>query len=297
MNSASSKVFPGVNGPFERLVSVYVPAQYAPGKPAPFIFSADSYGLRDRRLANILDNMIADLRLPVMVAVMVANGGPERSLEYDTVSPVFADFVETEILPRVEKETGVKLTSDPDGRMTYGGSSGGAMALTMAWFRTGALPSRAVVFRHFRRSARRSGGPARSLRVPGTFLSRCAGEAAPYLDACFGKRYRGKNRLGRSAQLGDRESTPCRRAESQGLSLPVRVRQERRSRRRESDPSDTAASARICVEGLPDFRHVAPVPLILSRSENRFSRCGRNRVVSTKPFSVRRIVSVRSRPC
>jgi len=68
--------------------------------------------------------------------VMVANGGPQRSLEYDTVSPVFADFVETEILPRVEKETGIKLTTDPDGRMTYGGSSGGAMALTMAWFRT-----------------------------------------------------------------------------------------------------------------------------------------------------------------
>jgi enterochelin esterase-like enzyme len=71
-----------------------------------------------------------------MVAVMVANGGPQRSLEYDTVSPVFADFVETEILPRVEKETGVTLTKDPDGRMTYGGSSGGAMALTMAWYRT-----------------------------------------------------------------------------------------------------------------------------------------------------------------
>ncbi len=137
MNSASSKVFPGVDGPFERLVSVYVPAQYVPGKTAPFILSADSYGLRDRQLANILDNMIADRRLPVMVAVMVANGGPERSLEYDTVSPVFADFVETEILPRVEQETGVKLTADPEGRMTYGGSSGGAMALTMAWFRTG----------------------------------------------------------------------------------------------------------------------------------------------------------------
>jgi enterochelin esterase family protein len=136
INSAGSKVFPGVNGPFERLVSVYIPAQYVPGRTAPFIFAADSYGLRDRQLANILDNMIADRRLPVMVAVMVANGGPQRSLEYDTVSPVFADFVETEILPRVEKETGVKLTKDPEGRMTYGGSSGGAMALTMAWFRT-----------------------------------------------------------------------------------------------------------------------------------------------------------------
>jgi enterochelin esterase-like enzyme len=135
MNSATSKVFPGINGPFERLVSVYIPAQYVPGSAAPFIFAADSYGLRDRQMANILDNMIADRRLPVMVAVMVANGGPQRSLEYDTVSPVFADFVETEILPRVEKEASVRLTKDPEGRVTYGGSSGGAMALTMAWFR------------------------------------------------------------------------------------------------------------------------------------------------------------------
>ena len=137
MNSADSKIYPGTNGPFERLVSVYIPSQYVPGKEAPFIFSADSYGLRDRQLANILDHMISDHRLPVMVAVMVANGGPERSLEYDTVSPLFADFVESEVLPRVEKETGVKLTKNPEGRMTYGGSSGGAMALTMAWFKPG----------------------------------------------------------------------------------------------------------------------------------------------------------------
>jgi hypothetical protein len=30
--------------------------------------------------------MIADHRLPVMVAVMMANGGAERSTEYDIVS-------------------------------------------------------------------------------------------------------------------------------------------------------------------------------------------------------------------
>ncbi|MEO8100311.1 MAG: hypothetical protein ABI811_21605 [Acidobacteriota bacterium] len=90
--------------------------------------------------------MIADRRLPAMVA----NGGPGRSLECDTVSPLFADFVETEILPRVEKEAGIKLTKNPEGRMTHGGSSGGAMALTMAWFKPDLLSSRAVVFGHLR---------------------------------------------------------------------------------------------------------------------------------------------------
>jgi len=134
MDSAESKFYPGVNGPFQRHVCVYVPAQYVPGTAAPFIVSADAYGMR-YGLPTILDNMIADHRLPVMAAVMIANGGAERSMEYDTVSVKYADFVEAEVLPRVEKEAHVKLTKNPDGRMTFGGSSGGAVSLTMAWFK------------------------------------------------------------------------------------------------------------------------------------------------------------------
>ena len=82
-------------------------------------------------LPTILDNMIADHRLPVMIA----NGGAERSMEYDTVSVKYADYVEGEVLPRAEKEAKVKLTKDPEGRMTFGGSSGGAVSFTMAWFK------------------------------------------------------------------------------------------------------------------------------------------------------------------
>ena len=51
------------------------------------------------------------------------------------MSPKYAEFVEAEVLPRVEKEYGVKLTKDPDGRATTGGSSGGSCALIMAWYR------------------------------------------------------------------------------------------------------------------------------------------------------------------
>ena len=134
MNSAESKFYPGIGGPFERHVCVYVPAQYVPGTAAPAIVSADAYGMR-YELPTILDNMIADHRLPVMVAVMIANGGSERSMEYDTVSGKYVDFVETEVLPRAEKEANIKITKDPEGRMTLGGSSGGAVALTMAWFK------------------------------------------------------------------------------------------------------------------------------------------------------------------
>jgi iron(III)-enterobactin esterase len=134
MDSAESKIYPGISGPFQRAVSVYIPSQYVPGTAAPFIVSCDAYGLARKQLPTILDNMITDRRLPAMVAVMIANGGSERSYEYDTVSGKYAEFVETEVLPRVEKEANVRLTKDPEGRMTYGGSSGGVCAFTMAWF-------------------------------------------------------------------------------------------------------------------------------------------------------------------
>jgi enterochelin esterase family protein len=38
------------------------------------------------------------------------------------------------VLPRVEKECHITLTKDPEARATMGGSSGGAVAFTMAWF-------------------------------------------------------------------------------------------------------------------------------------------------------------------
>lgn len=134
MNSAESKFFPGTNGPIQRHVCVYVPAGYVAGTELPVIVAADAYGMR-YNLPTILDNMIYDQRLPAMAAVMVDNGGAGRSLEYDTVSSKNVEFLETEVLPRAEKEANVKFSKDPDARMSMGGSSGGAAALTMAWFR------------------------------------------------------------------------------------------------------------------------------------------------------------------
>jgi enterochelin esterase-like enzyme len=48
----------------------------------------------------------------------------------------YAEYIETEVLPRVEKNCKVKLTKDPNGRAAMGNSSGGSAALIMAWFRT-----------------------------------------------------------------------------------------------------------------------------------------------------------------
>ena len=137
--SGISRTNPGVVVPYKRTVSVYIPSQYTPGKAAAFIVTHDAQGSRNNQLPNILDNMIAAHRLPVMIAVMVTSGGgdgpgSERGLEYDTVSGKYAEFIEAEVLPKVEKDYGVTLTRDPEGRATMGGSSGGAVAFSMAWF-------------------------------------------------------------------------------------------------------------------------------------------------------------------
>jgi enterochelin esterase-like enzyme len=120
-----------------RKVSVYIPNQYAAGSEAAFAVIQDASYIKV--LPTILDNMIHDKRLPVIIPIFVANGGfdskgSERGLEYDTLSGKYAEFIDAEVLPQVEKETGVKLTKDPEGRCTMGGSSGGLAAFTMAWY-------------------------------------------------------------------------------------------------------------------------------------------------------------------
>ncbi len=126
---------------FKRTVTVYVPAQYVPGTAAPFIVLHDgpALGRPDLSFGHVLDNLIAQHRVPAMIAIMVAHGGGdaqghERGREYDTMSGKYAEFIEAEVLPLVEKNYGVKLTKDPEGRATMGTSSGGSAALIMAWY-------------------------------------------------------------------------------------------------------------------------------------------------------------------
>lgn len=160
MESADSKIYPGIArepntfgtpdpadpakllvttshpAPYTRRVSVYVPMQYVPGTEAPFIVGADG---PDQLLFTALDSLIAEHRIPVMIAISIGNGGgdaqgSERGLEYDTMSGRYAEFVENEVLPLVEKRCNVKLTRNPEGRAAMGGSSGGACAFIMAWY-------------------------------------------------------------------------------------------------------------------------------------------------------------------
>ncbi len=127
---------------YKRTISVYIPAQYKAGTDAPFLVIHD--GPRDKppgaELLHIFDNLIAQKRIPPIVVIWIANGGGdaqghERGKEYDNMNGDYAEYIETEVLPRVEKHCNVKLTHDPNGRAVMGSSSGGSCALIMAWFR------------------------------------------------------------------------------------------------------------------------------------------------------------------
>jgi enterochelin esterase-like enzyme len=134
----------------ERKISVYVPAAYKDGTPAPLLITFDGPSQLGS-VRNALDNLTIskdpERRLPAFVVVAVENGGndgkgSQRGLEYDTMSDRHARFLHEEVLPAVLANEKVKaaypklaFTTDPWGRALMGCSSGGAAALTAGWFR------------------------------------------------------------------------------------------------------------------------------------------------------------------
>ena len=150
MSSDDSKIYPTGNGadgkpaPYKRPVVIYIPAGYRAGNPVPFIVVQDGvrwYGAGQPNrpdlpyIPTMLDNLIAQHRVPAMVAILIDPGpGPERSIEYDTVSDRYTQFIEKEVLPKIAHDYGITFTTDPEGRAAFGESSGSAAAIAMAWF-------------------------------------------------------------------------------------------------------------------------------------------------------------------
>ena len=59
---------------YKRAVGVYIPAQYKPGAEAPFMVVHDGPG-QANGYKTILDNLIAQKRIPPIVLIAIANGG------------------------------------------------------------------------------------------------------------------------------------------------------------------------------------------------------------------------------
>jgi len=143
-----SKIFPGTI----RRYWIYVPAQYDGSQDAALMVFQDGHTyVRERgefRTPIVLDNLIHQGAMPVTIGLFIDPGHTtpdlpkrpgwepkpaNRSVEYDTLSGDYAEFLVTEMVPDVRK--GLRITDDPEGRGIAGISSGGICAFTVAWQR------------------------------------------------------------------------------------------------------------------------------------------------------------------
>ncbi|MFO0812899.1 MAG: alpha/beta hydrolase-fold protein [Gemmatales bacterium] len=136
----------------ERDYWVYLPAGLDKSKPAKLMVFMDGANYANPKgpcpVPNMFDNLMHRKELPHIVGVFIQPGVPldndgnrvttrhnQRSIEYDTLSPKYAEFLEKEMLPRVEKDFEIKFSTNPDDRAVCGISSGGICAFTLAWER------------------------------------------------------------------------------------------------------------------------------------------------------------------
>ncbi len=146
---SGSTIFPGTT----REVTVYVPKQYDPAKPACVYVNQDGV---QWNAPVVFDNLIARGELPVIIGVFVTPGvvpaaGPaaaldrfNRSFEYDGLGDAYARFLLDELLPFVETKTTadgrpVRLSHAGNDRAIGGSSSGAICAFTAAWERPDAF--------------------------------------------------------------------------------------------------------------------------------------------------------------
>ena len=143
LDMRNSKIYPGT----EREIKIYIPKQYDGATPAALILGTDN---QEKVLAECIDSLVAEGSMPVAIAVVVRPGRIHnaagevvrynRSNEYDRMDGRFADFLETEVLPHVERMTcadgrKIAISKEPSMRAITGSSSGGICAFNAAWQR------------------------------------------------------------------------------------------------------------------------------------------------------------------
>jgi enterochelin esterase-like enzyme len=125
----------------EREVAIYLPPKFSKENeksyPLLLVFDENAYLKNEKQTARvptetILDNLIAEKRIPPMVAVFIDNGpGNARSRELPC-NPQFADFLNFELVPWLRRLFNV--TTDPT-QIVVAGSSYGGLASTWAALR------------------------------------------------------------------------------------------------------------------------------------------------------------------
>jgi enterochelin esterase-like enzyme len=153
----TSKIYDGMKSEYW----VYVPSQYDPKTPAALMIFQDGSGYIKRDGNNpaldVIDNLIAQKKIPVMICVFInpgeISGSPGtptytfvmaysekwhrtlqdsmRSTLYDTVSDRYPRFLRDEILAEVEDRYNIR--KDAYSRAITGLSSGGICAFNAAW--------------------------------------------------------------------------------------------------------------------------------------------------------------------
>ena len=140
----TSKVYGGMQADYW----VYVPAQYDPAVPAALMVWQDGerYNARNTeeqcrlcpslyRLQEVTDNLIEQKKIPVMIHVFISpgslNGRSLRSIQYDTVSDKYWQYLKEDILPEVYAKYNIR--KDAYSRAIQGQSSGGIAAFNVAF--------------------------------------------------------------------------------------------------------------------------------------------------------------------
>jgi enterochelin esterase family protein len=153
----TSKIYDGMQSEYW----IYVPAQYDPKTPAALMVFQDGGWYMDREgnnpALNVIDNLIAQKKIPVMICVFInpgdISGSPGtktyefvkgysdkwhrtlkdsmRSTLYDSVSDRYARYLRDEVLADVAAKYNIR--KDAYSRAITGLSSGGICSFNVAW--------------------------------------------------------------------------------------------------------------------------------------------------------------------
>lgn len=139
----NSKIYPGTM----HALQVYVPDQYTGAEPAALYVGLDGVLCN---APSVMDTLIAQGKMPVTIGVFLQPGiikdatgtvvRYNRSNEFDRTTDTFAEFLEKEVLPEVQKlndanGTPLRISRHSEDHMIFGLSSGGIAAFMAAWHR------------------------------------------------------------------------------------------------------------------------------------------------------------------